>query len=131
MIPYSNTEVNQFKIRNQMQHSHSKRGTQCMFFTHRVTAYESRHGETSGVSALKYEVADLRKGVDYLKSTDFTSLIWSPDNEDAPKTSGIPPATTGDVHRGGTADEESDAKTSKELIAVYEEEMIEGKKKNI
>ncbi|KAG5594569.1 hypothetical protein H5410_035801 [Solanum commersonii] len=31
MILYSHTEVNQFKIRNQMQHSHSKRGTQCMF----------------------------------------------------------------------------------------------------
>ncbi|KAG5614511.1 hypothetical protein H5410_014335 [Solanum commersonii] len=30
MIPYSHTEVNQFKIRNQMQRSHSKRGTQCM-----------------------------------------------------------------------------------------------------
>uniref|UniRef100_A0A0V0GL24 Putative ovule protein n=1 Tax=Solanum chacoense TaxID=4108 RepID=A0A0V0GL24_SOLCH len=31
MILYSHTEVNQFKIRNQMQCSHSKRGTQCMF----------------------------------------------------------------------------------------------------
>ncbi|KAG5631848.1 hypothetical protein H5410_003565 [Solanum commersonii] len=31
MIPYSNKKVNQFKIRNQMQHSHSKRGTQYMF----------------------------------------------------------------------------------------------------
>ncbi|KAG5620377.1 hypothetical protein H5410_005595, partial [Solanum commersonii] len=31
MIPYSRTGVNQFKIRNQMQRSHSKRVTQCMF----------------------------------------------------------------------------------------------------
>ncbi|KAG5571448.1 hypothetical protein H5410_061214 [Solanum commersonii] len=31
MIPYSHTKINQFKIRNQMQRSHSKRGTQCMF----------------------------------------------------------------------------------------------------
>ncbi|KAG5629728.1 hypothetical protein H5410_001445, partial [Solanum commersonii] len=31
MIPYSHTEVNQFKIKNQMQHSHLKRGTQCLF----------------------------------------------------------------------------------------------------
>ncbi|WMV24751.1 hypothetical protein MTR67_018136, partial [Solanum verrucosum] len=30
MIPYSHKEVNEFKIRNQMQRSHSKRGTQCM-----------------------------------------------------------------------------------------------------
>ncbi|KAG5632373.1 hypothetical protein H5410_004090 [Solanum commersonii] len=30
MIPYSHTQVNQFKIRNQMQHSHSERGTQCI-----------------------------------------------------------------------------------------------------
>ncbi|KAG5585225.1 hypothetical protein H5410_045659 [Solanum commersonii] len=31
MIPYSHTEVNQFKSKNQMQRSHSKRGIQCMF----------------------------------------------------------------------------------------------------
>ena len=31
MIPYSRIWVNHFKIRNHMQHSHSKRGTQCMF----------------------------------------------------------------------------------------------------
>ncbi|KAG5571497.1 hypothetical protein H5410_061263 [Solanum commersonii] len=31
MIPYSHTEVNQFKIRNQMQRSYSKRETQGMF----------------------------------------------------------------------------------------------------
>ncbi|KAG5615168.1 hypothetical protein H5410_014992 [Solanum commersonii] len=31
MIPYSHTKLNQFKIRNQMQRSHLKRGTQCIF----------------------------------------------------------------------------------------------------
>ena len=31
MIPYSQKEVNQFKIRNPMQRSHSKRRTQCIF----------------------------------------------------------------------------------------------------
>ncbi|KAG5619516.1 hypothetical protein H5410_004734 [Solanum commersonii] len=31
MIPCPHIEVNQFKIQNQMQRSHSKRGTQCMF----------------------------------------------------------------------------------------------------
>ena len=31
MIPYLHIEVKQFKIRNQILRSHSKRGTQCMF----------------------------------------------------------------------------------------------------
>ncbi|KAG5585668.1 hypothetical protein H5410_046102, partial [Solanum commersonii] len=31
MIPYLHTVVNQFKIRNQMQRSHSKKGSQCLF----------------------------------------------------------------------------------------------------
>ncbi|KAG5631713.1 hypothetical protein H5410_003430 [Solanum commersonii] len=35
MIPYSHTEVNQFKIRNQMQHSHSKKRNTMHIFTHR------------------------------------------------------------------------------------------------
>ncbi|KAG5599091.1 hypothetical protein H5410_030461 [Solanum commersonii] len=30
MIPYSHKEINQLKIRNQMQRSHSKKGTQCI-----------------------------------------------------------------------------------------------------
>ncbi|KAG5576930.1 hypothetical protein H5410_057064 [Solanum commersonii] len=42
MIPYSYTEVNQFKIRNQMQHSHSKRGTQCMFLPIGLPLFSNR-----------------------------------------------------------------------------------------
>jgi len=91
----------------------------------RVTTYERRQGETSEVSSLKDEVADLRKDIDYLMSIDFTSLMRAPDDEDAPETSGIPPATTGDVQRGGITYEESDAETDEEMIAVHEEEMLE------
>uniref|UniRef100_M1DIJ4 Polyprotein protein n=1 Tax=Solanum tuberosum TaxID=4113 RepID=M1DIJ4_SOLTU len=91
----------------------------------KVTTCESRQGETSEVLALKAKVADLRKDVDYLKSIDFTSLMWGEDDEDAPETSGIPSATTGDVQRGGTTYEESDAETEEELITVHEEEMME------
>uniref|UniRef100_M1DPL3 Polyprotein protein n=1 Tax=Solanum tuberosum TaxID=4113 RepID=M1DPL3_SOLTU len=47
------------------------------------------------------------------------------DNEDAPETSGIPPATTEYVQRGGTTYEESNVKTDEERIAVHEEEMME------
>uniref|UniRef100_M1DVD4 Uncharacterized protein n=1 Tax=Solanum tuberosum TaxID=4113 RepID=M1DVD4_SOLTU len=53
------------------------------------------------------------------------------DDEEAPKTSGIPPATTGDVQRSGTTYEESDAETDEELIVVHEEEMMERREHNI
>uniref|UniRef100_M1DYY8 Polyprotein protein n=1 Tax=Solanum tuberosum TaxID=4113 RepID=M1DYY8_SOLTU len=97
----------------------------------RVTACESRQGETSEVSALKAKVEDLRKGVDYLKSIDFTSLMRGADDEDAPETLGIPLATTRDVQRGGTAYKESDTETNEELIAVHEEEMMESREQSI
>ena len=43
MIPYSHTEVNQFKIRNQMQRSHSKRGTQCMSSPIGLPVFSNQH----------------------------------------------------------------------------------------
>ncbi|KAG5605722.1 hypothetical protein H5410_027214 [Solanum commersonii] len=42
MIPYSRTKVNRVKIRNQMQRSHSKRGTQCMFLSIGLPLFSNR-----------------------------------------------------------------------------------------
>uniref|UniRef100_M1DHK5 Polyprotein protein n=1 Tax=Solanum tuberosum TaxID=4113 RepID=M1DHK5_SOLTU len=64
----------------------------------RVETIESRQGATSEVTALKAEVTDLRKYVDYLKSTNFSSLLEAADDVDALTTSEIPPNNTRDVH---------------------------------
>ncbi|KAG5595587.1 hypothetical protein H5410_036819 [Solanum commersonii] len=55
--------------------------------------------------------SDMRKDINYLKSTDFTSLLEVVDDMDAPE---IPPATTGDVHRDDTAVDGSNVETDEE-----------------
>ncbi|XP_049368426.1 uncharacterized protein LOC125833327 [Solanum verrucosum] len=89
--------------------------------TTRVEACESKQRETSKVTALKAKVANLRKDIDYLKSTDFTSLLEAADNLDAPENSEIPPATTKDLHRDDVAVDESDAEINEEQIEIREE----------
>ncbi|KAG5585158.1 hypothetical protein H5410_045592 [Solanum commersonii] len=74
--------------------------------TTRVKACESRLGETFEILALK--------GGDYLKSTDFTSLLEVADDLDAPETSEIPLTTAGDVPNDEAAVDESDAETDEE-----------------
>uniref|UniRef100_M1D9I9 Polyprotein protein n=1 Tax=Solanum tuberosum TaxID=4113 RepID=M1D9I9_SOLTU len=70
---------------------------------------------------MKAEVADLQKDVDYLKFTDFISLLEAADDVDTPETFVIPLDTTGDVHRDGIVADESEAKIDEEQIEVQEE----------
>uniref|UniRef100_M1E0R0 Putative plant transposon protein domain-containing protein n=1 Tax=Solanum tuberosum TaxID=4113 RepID=M1E0R0_SOLTU len=80
----------------------------------RVDVCESRQGETSEVTALKTEVTDLRKAVDYLKFTDFTLIFEAADDVDAPVTYEIPLTTTRDVYLDDIKVDESKAQTDKE-----------------
>lgn len=74
-----------------------------------VTTWKSRQGDSSKVTSLKAEIVELRKDVDYLKSTDFTSLREVAYDLDTSKTLEIPLSTTGEVYSEATAIDRSDA----------------------
>uniref|UniRef100_M1DY24 Polyprotein protein n=1 Tax=Solanum tuberosum TaxID=4113 RepID=M1DY24_SOLTU len=65
----------------------------------RVTACKSSQREASKFTTLEAKVVDLKKDVDCLKSTDFTSLLKEANDVDAPE---IPPSTTSDIYRDET-----------------------------
>lgn len=60
----------------------------------RFTTFESRQGASLEVIALYVKVADMKNVVEYLKSTDFTSLLEEVNNIDASTTFEIPPTDT-------------------------------------
>uniref|UniRef100_M1DKW1 Late blight resistance protein n=1 Tax=Solanum tuberosum TaxID=4113 RepID=M1DKW1_SOLTU len=82
--------------------------------TARVTACESRQGETPEVLALKVEIGELKKDIAYLKATNFTTLMRVADDTDISKTYGIPPTTIGDVQK----DDPGHAKDLPNLVEI-------------
>lgn len=72
------------------------------------------------VSALQAEVAELRKHVDYLKNTDFSSLIQGVDGLDSPETLKKPSDSTRDIHIEEFVVNESDAEINEEKIEAQE-----------
>uniref|UniRef100_M1D8T4 Putative plant transposon protein domain-containing protein n=1 Tax=Solanum tuberosum TaxID=4113 RepID=M1D8T4_SOLTU len=84
-----------------------------------LAALTPLHGSFNDLTA-RVTTCESRKDVDYLKSTDFTSLIQTADDVETPETSGIPPNTTRDIHREEVAVDESDDETDKEQIEMQE-----------
>ncbi|KAG5571762.1 hypothetical protein H5410_061528 [Solanum commersonii] len=78
-------------------------------------------GESFEVTGLKVKVADLKKDVDYLKSTDFTSLLEAANDVEAQPSSEIPPITIENVSRDDVEVDGSESKIDEEQIEVRAE----------
>ncbi|XP_049382847.1 uncharacterized protein LOC125847225 [Solanum stenotomum] len=89
--------------------------------TSRVETCKSQQRASLEMKTLKADVEDLRKDVDYLKSTNFTSLFEAAEIEGVPGSSKIPPTTTGDVSIEDIVADESEAETHEEQLDAQEE----------
>ncbi|XP_049385295.1 uncharacterized protein LOC125849251 [Solanum stenotomum] len=92
----------------------------------RVEVCERGKCVTTEVMTLKADVSEMRKDVDHLKSTDFTSLFESTEvphvpSADVSACAEVPPATTGDVVRADVAIAELEAETDEEQLDVQED----------
>ncbi|KAG5595278.1 hypothetical protein H5410_036510 [Solanum commersonii] len=89
--------------------------------TARVMIFERGQGVTTEVTTLKAEVSELRKDVDHLKSTNFSSLFGTveiPDDPSAeiPACAEVPPATTRDEIREDATNAEFDVETDEKQL---------------
>lgn len=91
--------------------------------TTRIAVCERSQEKNSEVSTLKVELADMRKYVDYLQSTDFISLLEATDGLDAPMISEIHLTTTTETHREEDDVDWSYTKIDEDKIEVREEIM--------
>jgi len=97
----------------------------------RTEVCERGHRATHEVTVLKAAIAELRRDVDQLKSTNMSMIFGTveiPDDLDIdiPACSDVPPATTGDEVRADDAAAESEAETDDDQLGVQEETVFEG-----